>query len=84
MSRREQSTPLTLPLPDGWTYFRSQAKPVPGGQLPQWYGTAPYHIPRLPQVEGRKKLDQTVSAPTWAELHRLVTEQVKTYNGLTG
>lgn len=84
MSRRTQSTPLTLPLPDGWTYFRSEVKPVEGGPLPQWYATAPYHIPRLPDAEGRSKLDQTVSAPTWAELHRLVTEQAKRYRRLLG
>lgn len=48
-----------------------------------WYATAPYHIPRLPDVEGRRKLDQTVSAPTWRELHRLVDEQVQRYRALT-
>ncbi|MBO3674859.1 hypothetical protein [Streptomyces sp. NEAU-YJ-81] len=84
MSRRTQSTPMSAPLPDGWTYFLSEADPVPGGQLPQWYATAPYRIPLLPPGKGRGKLDQTVSAPTWAELHRLVAEQVETYNRLTG
>lgn len=84
MSRRTQPTPLSLPLPDGWTYFRSEVRPMEGGPLPQWYATAPYHIPRLPKVDGRGKLEQTVSAPTWAELHRLVTEQEKQYHGLMG
>ncbi|MFD8458681.1 hypothetical protein [Streptomyces antimycoticus] len=73
---------MSAPLPDGWTYFRSEVDPATSGQLPRWYATAPYHIPQLPQVEGRKKLDQTVSAPTWAELHRLVTEQVDLYRTL--
>lgn len=82
MSRRKEPTPITAPLPEGWTYFRSEVEPVPGGQLPMWYATAPYHIPRLPEVEGRGKLDQTVSAPTWAELHRLVDEQVQQYRAL--
>ncbi|GAA0510623.1 hypothetical protein GCM10010390_11620 [Streptomyces mordarskii] len=81
--RRKELTPLTAPLPEGWKYFRSQAKPVAGAQLPMWYATAPYHIPRLPDVEGRRKLDQTVSAPTWRELHRLVDEQVQRYRALT-
>lgn len=82
MSRRREPTPLTAPLPEGWTYFRSEVKPEPGGQLPQWYATAPYRIPSLPEVEGRGKLDQTVSAPTWAELRRLVDEQVQQYHKL--
>ncbi len=55
---------------------------MPGGQLPQWYATAPYHISNLPDVEGRSQLDQTVSAPTWARLYRLVTEQVDAYHKL--
>ncbi len=84
MSRRKELTPMSAPLPEGWTYFRSYANPELGGSVPQWYATAPYHIPQLPAVEGRGKLDQTVSAPTWRELHRLVTEQVKQYHRLTG
>ncbi|WP_413799120.1 hypothetical protein [Streptomyces iranensis] len=73
---------MSDPLPEGWTYFRSEATPVPGAQLPMWYATAPYHIPRLPDVEGRSKLEQTVSAPTWAELRRLVGDQVQQYHKL--
>ncbi|MCM3808745.1 hypothetical protein ND808_23185 [Streptomyces sp. DR7-3] len=82
MSRRIEPTPMTAPLPEGWTYFRSYVKATLHGPPPQWYATAPYHIPNLPEMEGRGKLDQTVSAPTWAELHRLVTEQVDEYHKL--
>ncbi|GAA2340244.1 hypothetical protein GCM10010246_26490 [Streptomyces cuspidosporus] len=82
MSRRSEPTPMSAPLPEGWTYFRSKGSRVLGGSEPHWYATAPYHISSLPAVDGRGKLDQTVSAPTWAELHRLVTAQVDKYHKL--
>ncbi|OMI41567.1 hypothetical protein SPAR_00220 [Streptomyces sparsogenes DSM 40356] len=82
MSRRTDPTPMSAPLPEGWTYFRSKASRALGGSEPHWYATAPYHISSLPAVDGRGKLDQTVSAPTWAELHRLVAAQVDKYRTL--
>jgi hypothetical protein len=82
MSRRREPTPMSAPLPEGWTYFRSQSSRALGGSAPHWYATAPYHIPSLPVVEGRTRLDQTVSAATWEELHRRVTAQVDQYHQL--
>ncbi|MFE2029837.1 hypothetical protein ACFW9V_32905 [Streptomyces hygroscopicus] len=77
MTRQAHPTPLTAPLPKGWRWFLSHGSPERGGSLPRFYATAPYFVPSLPPGPARNRLDQTLSAPTWAELHRLVTEQEK-------
>ncbi|MEU2687506.1 hypothetical protein ABZ654_27230, partial [Streptomyces hygroscopicus] len=77
MTCQAHPTPLTAPLPKGWRWFLSYGSPERGGSLPRFYATAPYFVPRLPPGPARNRLDQTLSASTWAELHRLVTEQEK-------
>ncbi|MEU8475391.1 hypothetical protein [Streptomyces hygroscopicus] len=77
MTRQAHPTPLTAPLPKGWRWFLSYGSPERGGSLPRFYATAPYVVPSLPPGPARNRLDQTLSASTWAELHRLVTEQEK-------
>ncbi len=83
MTRQTRPTPLTAPLPKGWRWFLSYGSPKRGGSLPQFYATAPYFVSSLPPGPARKHLDQTLSAPTWAELHRLVTEQEERRRSLT-
>ncbi|MGK7235042.1 hypothetical protein [Streptomyces hygroscopicus] len=77
MTCQAHPTPLTAPLPKGWRWFLSYGSPERGGSLPRFYATAPYVVPSLPPGPARNRLDQTLSASTWAELHRLVTEQEK-------
>jgi hypothetical protein len=78
---RRQAT-VQDPLPDGWRAFCSQ--PDRRGRVTgQWYATAPWQVldPSSPRPS---RLDQTVTAPSWQELHEAVEEQIRLYAQLRG
>jgi hypothetical protein len=75
----------STPLPDGWGYLCSNPD---RNHHAHWYAVAPWHADSVKAHapdEWRdiaRKLEQTVSAPTWPELHAAVTAQVRLYAAL--
>ncbi|WP_329544666.1 hypothetical protein OG548_08080 [Streptomyces sp. NBC_01356] len=85
MNVREQAPTAATPLPDGWGSFCSNPS---RNHHSHWYATAPWHADTVKAQAGdgmrdiAEKLEQTVSAATWPELHAVVAAQVRLYASL--
>lgn len=75
----------TTPLPDGWGSFCSKPGPR-DADTGRWYATAPWHVDKIKMQAPPEdhvlvaKLEQTVYAHTWVELHAKVAHQVALFN----